>query len=177
VSKKQHSSVLPTIIIPRLEDQDTEAEVESDNDSGTDNDTSGNGGGNAVCNHVMWSHNCDPKNYQDATDFLSLCMDPADAKSYVQQMQGNCNDGDVEHYKARDILRAAKTDPADTTDPDVINHTNMMQSGVKMNPVLLVRGSAKKNGTHAIIADGYHRTSAAMRLDPQMVIPCVVATK
>ena len=161
------NSTLPPIVIPVMND---------DNKTEHDDDNAGNGPDTDVaCSHVMWSHVVDPEDFGHALDFLSLCMDPDDAKDYVDDLQDDAEKGKIEHYKVVDIFRAAKAVPA--TDDHAQDMVKKMNAGTKVAPAMLVRGEKSKTGSHPIIADGFHRLSASMMIDPEMRVPCIVADK
>jgi hypothetical protein len=168
MTKQLH--VIPEIIVPKAEKSD-----DDDNNKTPGSLNSGNGNDPTACSHVMWSHNCDPEDFGHALDFLSLCMDPDDAQDYVDDLQDDADKGKIEHYKVVDIFRAAKCTPA--TDDHAQEMVKKMNSGTKVAPAMLVRGEKSKTGAHPLIADGFHRLSAAMMIDPEMCVPCVVADK
>lgn len=98
---------------------------------------------------------------KDASKFLSLIRKPKYAKRIVKKLAGK----KVITYKAKDILRAAQLDPLPKDDPDVAEKLQDIQSGAPFQPVLLLRGDAHA-GRPLVIADGYHRVSAAYWIDP-----------
>lgn len=168
---------IPKIIIPfqdKEKDKDMIADADTDKPS-NDNVTGSLNDNTASCSHVFFSHEVDPEDFGHALDYLSLCMDPDDAKDYVDDLMEDAEDGKIEHYKVVDIFRAAKCDPA--TDAHAMETAKKMNSGQKATPVMLVRGQKSKVGSHPMIADGFHRLSAAYSIDPEMVVPCVVADK
>lgn len=168
----KNMSVIP--IIPMFNEK-SDDDDDNDKTPGSLNSGNGNGDDTTACSHVMWSHQCDPEDFGHALDFLSLCMDPDDAEAYVDDLKDDAEKGKIEHYKVVDIFRAAKATPA--TDDHAQEMVKKMNSGTKIAPVMLVRGEKSKTGSHPIIADGFHRLSAAYSIDPEMCVPCVVADK
>ena len=120
------------------------------------------------CNHPNWTHDVQEKQLGDAQTFLSLYGDK-DAETYGKDFQDNADD--ICHYRANDILRAAKLPLQPVNDPDVTRHIAEMKGGQKLHPVLLVRGKLGKRPL--VIADGYHRVCAGFYDDPNQDIPCV----
>ena len=167
-------AMIPQIVIPvSVEIVDKKNDDDADKVIGSINNDPG-----MTCSHVMWSHECDPEDFGHALDFLSLCMNPDDALAYVNDLQDDASKGKIEHYKVVDIFRAAKCKPADPEDDsEAKRRIDVMNKGGKQSPVMLVRGEKSKTGLHPIIADGYHRLSAAYAIDTEMLIPCIVADK
>lgn len=123
------------------------------------------------CNHPNWSHSNDDQDFDSACSFLCLIMDPDEAQHYVEKLQKKSLNGKIEHYKPKDILRAAKLPLLPPDNPDVAQHIAMIKKGQKMSPPLILRGD---DGHHAIIAAGYHRACAGYYDDMNGPIPCVV---
>lgn len=128
-----------------------------------------------VCSHVNWSHSNDMNDFDGARCYLSLCMDKDSAKELTEELYEESMAGDIEHYRASDILRASKLPCLPDTDPEVARHIDGSKKGVKHSPVLLIRGEDGKKP--AIIADGYHRVCSALYLTPEDQIPCVVVRR
>jgi len=74
-------------------------------------------------------------------------------------------------YKAKDILRAAELPLLARDDPEVARDLAKVKAGVKLSPVLLVRG------VPLWVADGYHRVCASYHLDEDAEIPCRIVAR
>jgi len=130
-----------------------------------------NNGNQPMCMHPDWTHESDPQNFVDAQLFLSLQMDPDEAQDLADELKDQTQ---IEHFKPCDILRACKVDRLPEDDYEVADHIKRMEAGEKMPPILLVRGDGNKH--HALLADGYHRTCAALWTDPMCLLPCTVVS-
>jgi hypothetical protein len=74
------------------------------------------------------------------------------------------------HYKAKDILRAARLPLLPETNPHVRSDLAKVHDGRPLSPVLIVRGDASA-GYAAQIADGYHRVCASYLTDENTDVP------
>jgi hypothetical protein len=77
----------------------------------------------------------------------------------------------LEHFAAKDILRAAGLPLLSADDPEVAADLEKVKRGSKLSPVLLVRGEP------LWIADGYHRVCASYHLDEKAQVPCRIAAR
>jgi hypothetical protein len=112
-----------------------------------------------------WHDHVDNDDYIAALDFLSLVMEPDVAAISVDQLR----DQDVIiKRKAKDLLRAARLPLLDRNDEHVMLELVKIATGVRLSPVLYLRGNSTR---HAIIADGYHRICAAQLCDPGCEVP------
>lgn len=116
---------------------------------------------------IKWLDECEEQDYPAALSFLSLIMDPKDAKSMVADLQKN----KVEKFKAKDILRASGLKVLGEDNEHVKKDIKKIQSGKQMSPMILVRDL--KNGK-VVVADGYHRLSAVYACDEDAWIPCKI---
>jgi hypothetical protein len=98
---------------------------------------------------------------KDAINFISLIKKPRKAKKLIARLVKK----DLVTFKAKDILRAAKLQPLPPDDVDVIRKLDAIKAGTPIPPVFLLRGNSAANRP-LLIADGYHRVSAAFALDP-----------
>ena len=73
--------------------------------------------------------------------------------------------GKLVTFKAKDILRAAQLPPQPQDNAHVMAALKLINNGIPLTPVYLLRGKLK-SGTPVVIADGYHRISAAFWTDP-----------
>ena len=112
-----------------------------------------------------WKAVPDEHDYPAARRYLSLQVDPKTAKSIAKSMPK----APILYAKAKDLLRASRLDLQPADDPEVRRDLEKVKNGVKLSPVLLVRGSL--GGWPLIVADGYHRICASYHLDEDADIP------
>ena len=110
-----------------------------------------------------WKNEPEEQDYPAAVSYLSLLMDPAAAAQLVSALQ---KAGQLDHYKAKDVLRASQLPLLPEDDKHVASDLGKVKSGSKLSPVLLVRGQP------LLVADGYHRVCASYHLDENADIPC-----
>jgi hypothetical protein len=110
-----------------------------------------------------WKNEPEDQDYPAALSYLSLLMDPAAA---AQLASGLEKTGKLDHYKAKDVLRASELPLLAEDDKHVASDLGKVKSGRKLSPVLLVRGQP------LLVADGYHRICASYHLDENADIPC-----
>jgi hypothetical protein len=115
-----------------------------------------------------WKEDPDPQDFVGARSYLSLLVEPREAKKMVKAL---ADDPDQAHYKAKDILRAASLTLLPADDPEVAKDLAKVQAGTKLSPVLLVRGNP------LWVADGYHRICASYHLDEDAEIPCRIVSR
>jgi hypothetical protein len=75
----------------------------------------------------------------------------------------------LEHYAAKDILRAAGLPLLGPDDSEVAADLENVKLGKKLSPVLLVQGIP------LWVADGYHRVCASYHIDEKTRVPCRMA--
>lgn len=80
--------------------------------------------------------------------------------------------GKTRDFAAKDLLRAADLPPLPADNEGVAAKLTQIRRKEKISPVLLVR---RKRGK-LLIADGYHRVSAAHACDESTMVPCVLAS-
>ena len=110
-----------------------------------------------------WKDEPDEHDFPAARTYLSLLLDPVQAKKLAKALERSTG---LEHFKAKDILRASGLALLGPDDPEVAKDLGKVKAGAKLSPVLLVRG------TPLWIADGYHRVCASYHLDENAEIPC-----
>ncbi len=110
-----------------------------------------------------WKNEPEDQDYPAALSYLSLLMDPTVAAEVVNALQ---KIGKLDHYKAKDILRASGLALLAEDNKHVASDLDKVKSGRKLSPVLLVRGQP------LLVADGYHRVCASYHLDENADIPC-----
>ena len=115
-----------------------------------------------------WKNEPEKQDYPAAHNYLSLLVDPREAKKTAKALAG---DPDTARYKAKDILRAAGLPLLPLDDPEVAKDLAKVKAGTKLSPVLLVRGDP------LWVADGYHRICASYHLDEDAEIPCRIVAR
>ena len=115
-----------------------------------------------------WKQEPEDKDYPDAFNYLSLLIDPREAKKIVKSMKRSSR---IDHFKAKDLFRASGLPHLTADDHEVNKDLNKVKSGKLLSPVLLVRG------TPLWVADGYHRICASYHLDEDVVIPCRIVDR
>ncbi len=115
-----------------------------------------------------WKDEPEARDYPAARSYLSLLVDPSEAKKTVKALAG---DPTATRYQAKDILRAARLPLLPLDDPEVTKDLAKVRAGTKLSPVLLVRGDP------LWVADGYHRICASYHLDEDAEIPCRIVSR
>ena len=118
-------------------------------------------------NSVRWKDEPDQHDYPAAASYLALIADPVTAGRLVEGLRG----APVEHYKAKDILRASGLPDLPLDNVHVAKDVVKIKADKALSPVLLVRGDIHR-GNPLQIADGYHRVCASYHLDEDTDIPC-----
>ncbi|MDQ6842095.1 MAG: hypothetical protein M3025_06705 [Actinomycetota bacterium] len=107
--------------------------------------------------------------YQAAADYLRLVLTPEHAERAARELRHAKH---TRSWKAKDILRAAQLEPPPADNEGVAAKLAKVRQAEPLSPVLLVQ---RENGP-LIIADGYHRISAAHRQDESAEVPAVEAS-
>ena len=105
-----------------------------------------------------------------AESFLSLELHAkhvATALARLRKQRGHTRD-----FAAKDLLRAADLPPLPADNEGVAAKLQKIRAGERISPVLLVR---RKTGK-LLVADGYHRISAAHICDESTMVPCVLVS-
>jgi hypothetical protein len=116
---------------------------------------------------VRWKDQPDEHDYPAAASYLALIADPHSVGLIVEGMKH----APIEHYKAKDILRASGLADLPPDNVHVVKDAAKVKAGTSLSPVLLVRGDLAR-GIPLQIADGYHRVCASYHLDEDTDIPC-----
>lgn len=103
-----------------------------------------------------WKKEPDKHDYPAAANYLSLIADDAIVRDIVARLKK----APITTHQAKDLLRAARLDLLPISDVHVAADLAKMIQGVKLSPVLLVRGGIE-HGLPLTIADGYHRVCAS----------------
>lgn len=116
---------------------------------------------------VLWKSEPDEHDYPAAASYLSLLAGADQVSGYLARLKT----AQVEHFKAKDILRASGLSLLAADNPHVAADLKKIRKGVALSPVLLVRGVLTE-GRPLQIADGYHRVCASYRTEENTDIPC-----
>jgi hypothetical protein len=116
---------------------------------------------------VLWKEEPDEHDYPAAAAYLSLIA-PADTVTAVLNV---LRAAPIQHYKAKDILRASGLPLLAVENAHVAADLKKIHSDRHLSPVLLVRGDVE-TGVPLQIADGYHRVCASYHTDENTDIPC-----
>lgn len=117
-----------------------------------------------------WKGEPDAHDYPAARDYLSLLVSPVLAKAVVVALRKAV----IETYKAKDLLRASDLRLLPPDNFHVAKDLAKIAKGVKLSPVLVVRGDLTR-GRPLTIADGYHRICASYHVREDADIPCRMA--
>jgi hypothetical protein len=114
-----------------------------------------------------WQEEPDEHDYPAAAAYLSLIHTTEGVRRLVLALKKAA----VERRLAKDLLRASALPLLPVDNAHVASDLAKVKNGVKLSPVLLVRGDATR-GIPLTIADGYHRVCASYHLDENAAIPC-----
>ena len=110
-----------------------------------------------------WKDEPEAQDFPAAESYLSLLIGPAAAGNLVKALRKQQT---LQHYAAKDILRAAGLPLLAAGDSEVVADLDKVKAGRKLSPVLLV------HGIPLWVADGYHRVCASYHLDEKTPVPC-----
>jgi len=113
---------------------------------------------------IKWLKVPEEKDFLAAHSFLSMMIAPDQLDAVVDELR-HAPEGD---WAAKDILRAAGLPalrPKQST--EVAEKLSKIKDEIPISPVLLVAGIRD----YLVIADGYHRVSAAHRVDEDARVP------
>ena len=114
----------------------------------------------------IWKNEPDKHDYPAAANYLSLIADA----DLVDHLVKKLKKAPLVTYKAKDLLRASGLALLPLDDARVKEDLAKVVKGVKLSPVLLVRGSIEL-ALPTTIADGYHRVCASYHLADDTDIP------
>jgi hypothetical protein len=114
-----------------------------------------------------WKVDPDEHDYPAALAYLSLILPPEAAQDVVARL----HTAEVQHYKAKDLLRASRLPLLPRDNFHVAADLRKAKRGQPLSPVLLVRGQLERD-VPLTVADGYHRICASYALDEDADIPC-----
>jgi hypothetical protein len=115
-----------------------------------------------------WMTEPEDHDFPAATSYLSLLVDLPAATKLVKALRKQAT---LEHFAAKDILRAGGLALLPSDDPEVAADLEKVRAGKKLSPALLVRGEP------LWIADGYHRVCVSYHLDPKSEVPCRIVDR
>ena len=118
---------------------------------------------------VRWRAVPAKHDYPAAANYLGLIADPGTVKDLVANLQKQ----PVVHYRANDILRAARLALLPLEDPSVRRDLGKLTAGESWAPVLMIRGNVLRDFP-LTIADGYHRVCASYHLSEDTPVPCQI---
>lgn len=107
---------------------------------------------------LPWTDDVDDDHFDDAYDYLSLHWLPKQAGLAVEALRK----ADVVKFHPEDLLRAANLDPVGLDDAEVRREIARALADGHFQPALVIN---LPQGV--VIADGYHRLSAAVHLGPK----------
>jgi hypothetical protein len=115
-----------------------------------------------------WQNEPEAHDYPAAESYLSLLIGRTSAARLVSGLQAQLT---LEHFAAKDILRAAGLPLLAADDTEVAADLEKVRHGKKLSPVLLAEGDP------LWIADGYHRVCASYHLDEKALVPCRIVAR
>ena len=113
-----------------------------------------------------WKDEPEAQDFPAAKSYLSLLIGPNAAGKLVKALRKATT---LQHFAAKDILRAAGLPLLPTDDSEVAEDLEKVKQGIKLSPVLLAQGAP------LWVADGYHRVCASYHLDEKEPVPCRIA--
>jgi hypothetical protein len=114
-----------------------------------------------------WKDRSDEHDYLAAANYLSLLIDPDQAKKIAARFKKS----PIAKYLAKDLLRASRLPLLPQENYHVKGDIKKVRKGDLLSPVLLLRGSIESDKP-VIIADGYHRICASYYLNENAEVLC-----
>jgi hypothetical protein len=118
---------------------------------------------------IKWLPMPEHHDFQAAEDYLRLVLSPEHAEHATRELRHAKH---TRSWKAKDILRAAQLEPLPADNEGVAAKLTKVREAKPLSPVLLVQ---REDGP-LIVADGYHRISAAHLQDESAEVPAVEAS-
>ena len=113
---------------------------------------------------IRWLDEPEEKDYLAAHSFLSMVLAPSSLSETIAALRT----APLGHWTAKDILRAAGLPPLKPKQSaEVAEKLKKIKDGIPISPILLVGGIRD----YLVIGDGYHRASAACRVDEDALVP------
>ena len=116
-----------------------------------------------------WTPEPTDHDFPSAQAYLSLVMDERVAAATVSALRR----GTPTTHRVNDVLRASRLALLPPTENEVAKNLKKVRKGIKLSPVLLVRGDPTVDRP-LIIADGYHRVCAGYNLNPDEPVHCII---
>ncbi len=116
-----------------------------------------------------WKDEPEAQDFPAAENYLSLLVGPAAAERLAKSLRRKRK---LAHYAAKDLLRASGLAPLPAENEGVAAKLAKIAAGRPLAPVLLVE---REDGP-LIVADGYHRISAAHLQDESAEVPAIEAS-
>jgi hypothetical protein len=117
---------------------------------------------------IAWLAMPEHHDYGAAEDYLRLVVSPKEAERATERLRHAKH---TRTWKAKDILRAAGIAGLPADNVGVASKLAKIEAGKPLAPILLVQ----REDAPLIIADGYHRTSAAYLVDESCEVPAIEA--
>ena len=113
---------------------------------------------------IKWLSEPEEKDYLAAQSFLSMVLAPGVLEETIAALRK----APLGHWAAKDLLRASGL-PAlrPKQSAEVAEKLKKIKNGIPISPVLLLGGIRDD----LVIGDGYHRASAAYRVDEDALVP------
>jgi hypothetical protein len=115
-----------------------------------------------------WKDEPEAQDFPAAKAYLSLLIGLKSAGKLVKALR---KDATLQHFAAKDILRAAGLPLLPVDDSEVAADLEKIKNGIKLSPVLLVQGAP------LWVADGYHRICTSYHMDEKEPVPCRIAPR
>lgn len=115
---------------------------------------------------INWLPEAKDSNFNAAESYLTLVCGHAAAKKLVADLRK----AKIEHFAAKDILRAAETEPFPANTQHVKTNITKIKNDEPLGPVMLCRVKDHP----LIIADGMHRVSAVWHFGEDIIIHALV---
>jgi hypothetical protein len=113
---------------------------------------------------IKWLDEPEEKDYLAAHSFLSMVLAPGVLDETIAALRT----APLGHWAAKDLLRASGLPPLrPKQSAEVAEKLKKIKSGIPISPVLLLGGIRDD----LVIGDGYHRASAAYRVDEDALVP------
>jgi hypothetical protein len=118
----------------------------------------------ASTQRIRWLEEPEEKDYLAADSFLSMVIAPSALSETIAALRT----APLHHWAAKDLLRAAGLPPLKPKQSaEVTEKLKKIKNGIPISPVLLIGGIRD----YLVIGDGYHRASAAYRVDEDAQVP------
>lgn len=118
----------------------------------------------ANTSRIRWLEEPEEKDYLAAESFLGMVLAPSALSETITALRT----APLGHWAAKDLLRAAGLPPLKPKQSaEVAEKLKKIENGIPISPVLLIGGIRD----YLVIGDGYHRASAAYRVDEDAQVP------